>query len=62
MDVRFLALGVMREYRHQSGGRLVRVQSFHETKAGAGHGGRRDTSSGAATPVRSCDAGAARSP
>jgi hypothetical protein len=33
VDVRFLALGVMHEYRHQSGGKLIKVQSFHETKA-----------------------------
>jgi hypothetical protein len=33
VDVRFLALGVMREYRHESGGKLVRVQCFHDTKA-----------------------------
>ncbi len=33
VDVKFLALGVMREYRHQNGGKLTRVQSFHDAKA-----------------------------
>lgn len=33
VGARYLALGVMREYRHQSSGKTVRVQSFHETKA-----------------------------
>ena len=32
VDVRYLALGVMREYRHQSGERQVKVQSFHDAK------------------------------
>lgn len=33
VDARFLALGVLHEYRHQSRGKDVRVQSFHEAKA-----------------------------
>ena len=33
VDVRFLALGVMREYRHLSGGKTIRVLSFHDTRS-----------------------------
>jgi hypothetical protein len=32
VDVQFLALGVMREYRHQSAGRPIAVQSYREAK------------------------------
>ena len=32
VDARFFALGVMREYRHMSGGRQIKVGSYHDAK------------------------------
>lgn len=33
VDARFLALGVMKEYRHQSGGKPIVVKSYEESRA-----------------------------
>jgi hypothetical protein len=33
VDARFLVLGVMRQYRHQSGGKPIAVQSFSEARS-----------------------------
>jgi len=32
VDVRYLALGVMPEYRHQSGGRGITVESYRDAR------------------------------
>ena len=32
VDVRYLVMGVMNEYHHQSGGRAVVVQSYRDAK------------------------------